>query len=126
MDYGMGPAKHFRDLLAWQSAYKLTLRIYATANSFPQSEMYGLTSQIKRAIVSVTSNIAEGFGRRSSKEKDQFYAMAHASLTEVENQLIIAKGVGYIDTAELEEIMVIVNESHRLLYGLRRANKDKS
>ena len=58
MDYGMGPAKHFRDLLAWQSAYKLTLRIYAAANSFPQSEMYGLTSQIKRAIVSVTSNIA--------------------------------------------------------------------
>ena len=52
--------------------------------------------------------------------------MAHASLTEVENQLIIAKGVGYIDTAELEEIMVIVNESHKLLYGLRRANKDKS
>ena len=88
--------------------------------------MYGLTSQIKRAIVSVTSNIAEGFGRRSSKEKDQFYAMAHASLTEVENQLIIAKGVGYIDTAELEEIMVIVNESHKLLYGLRKANKDKS
>lgn len=121
----MRPVRHFRDLLAWQAAYRLTLHVYELTNNLPSSEVYGLTSQIKRAVVSITSNIAEGFGRRTVREKDQFYATAHASLTEVENQLIIANGVGYIDNEILDEVMILVNEAHRLLYGLRKANKEK-
>lgn len=125
MDDRIKPSKHFRDLLAWQSAYRLTIHVYALTKKFPSSEAYGLTSQLKRSIVSVTSNIAEGFGRRTVKEKDQFYATAHASLTEAENQLIIANGVEYITNSELERAMTFVNETHRLLYGLRKANKKK-
>lgn len=125
MDYGMKAAKNFRDLLAWQAAYELTLNIYQLTTKFPRSEEYGLTSQIKRAVVSITSNIAEGFGRRGLKEKDSFYSIAHGSLTEVENQLIIAQGVGYINDSEFTIAVDLCNKTHRLLYGLRKANKLK-
>jgi len=125
MDYGMGPAKHFRDVLAWQAAYELTLCVYDLTKQFPASEAYGLTSQIKRAVVSITSNIAEGFGRRSTKEKDNFYSIAHGSLTEVENQLIIALGVGYITETEFQQAEKLCVTTHKLLYGLRKSNKVK-
>jgi len=125
MDYGIGPAKHFRDVLAWQAAYELTLFIYNLTKQFPGSEVYGLTSQVKRAVVSITSNIAEGFGRRSIKEKDNFYSIAHGSLTEVENQLMIAQGVGYITEKEFQEAEKLCVSTHKLLYGLRKANKEK-
>lgn len=121
----MKPAKHFSDLLAWQAAYSLTLEIYEITNEFPLVENFGLSSQMKRAAVSITSNIAEGFGRRSQREKDNFYSIAHGSLTEVENQLIIAKGVGYISKEKYIELENSCNEAHRLLYGLRKANKEK-
>lgn len=87
--------------------------------------MYGLTSQIRRAMVSVTSNIAEGFGRRGSREKDQFYAIAHGSLTEVESQLLIANAIGYIDKGEYDGLQLLILEAHKTLYGLRRANAKK-
>jgi four helix bundle protein len=115
----------FRDVHAWKAAYKMTLEIYAVTKSFPKDEIYGLTSQMKRAAVSVPSNIAEGFGRRSDKEKDQFYAIAHGSLTEVENQLMIAEGVGYIDKSEYDIVQELIIETHKTLYGLRKANRMK-
>ncbi|MEI6228559.1 MAG: four helix bundle protein [Candidatus Saccharibacteria bacterium] len=125
MDYRIKPARNFRDLLAWQIAYKLTLYVYELTKSFPSKEDYGLTSQIKRASVSITSNIAEGFGRRTLKEKDSFYSIAHGSLTEVENQLIIAEGVGYINKIQFAKAEELFVETHKLLYGLRKANKEK-
>lgn len=115
----------FRDVHAWQVAYKLTIDVYNLAKKFPKEEVYGLTSQIKRAVVSVPSNIAEGFGRRSDKEKDQFYSIAHGSLTEVENQLLIALGVGYINEGEHNKVQSAVVETHKTLYGLRKANAKK-
>ena len=121
----MKPARNFRDLIAWQSAYRLTLYVYDLAKGFPNSEVYCLTSQIKRASVSITSNIAEGFGRRTRNEKDNFYSIAHGSLTEVENQLIIAQGVGYITITQFENAEKLFVETHKLLYGLRKANKGK-
>lgn len=121
----MEPAKNFRDVLAWQAGYELTLHVYNLTKKFPSSEMYGLTSQIKRAVVSITSNIAEGFGRRSVKEKDNFYSIAHGSLTEVENQLIIAQGVNYITDQEFEAAEKLIISTHKLLYGLRKSNKEK-
>lgn len=125
MDYGIKPARNFKDVLAWQEAYKLTLLIYEQTNKFPKHEELGLTSQMKRAAVSITSNIAEGFGRRGPKEKDSFYAIAHGSLTELENQLIIANGVGYVLPEDFELIEQRIIQTHKLLYGLRRANKEK-
>lgn len=115
----------FRDVKAWQVAYQLTIEVYELTKKFPASEQYGLTSQLKRAVVSVPSNIAEGFGRRSLKEKDQFYSIAHGSLTEVENQCLIAAGVGYLNMRDLEQIEERIVEAHKILYGLRKANVTK-
>lgn len=119
------PAKDFKDLVAWQEAYKLTLMVYQVTKKFPKDEQYGLSNQLRRAAVSVTSNIAEGFGRSGYKEKDQFYAMAKGSLTEVENQLLIAKGIDYLNEHEYLKINNQCIQAQRLLGGLQKANKIK-
>ena len=116
------PAKSFRDLRVWQAAYTLTLDVYKLCDSFPKHEQYGLGSQMTRAAVSVCSNIAEGFGRRSVKEKDQFYNMANGSLTELENQLLVAHGVGYISKRALQEVADKCVTTHRMLNALQRTN----
>src|SRR5690606_29532564 len=113
------------DLVAWQKAYKLAVFIYQATDSFPKQEQYGLTNQLRRAAVSVSSNIAEGFGRTSIKEKDQFYAIARGSLTEVQNQVLIAKGVGYLQEARYEQLEALCTEAVKVLSGLQKANKQK-
>ena len=126
MDYrSEASAKSFKDVFAWQEAYNLTLAVYELTKSFPRHEEFGLISQMKRAAVSITSNIAEGFGRRGVKEKDNFYAIAHGSLTELENQLLIALGVGYVSQDLYDTSQERIVKTHRLLYGLRKANKMK-
>lgn len=75
--------KSFTDLTVWKEAHELVLLIYSLTKDFPKEELFGLVTQIRRAVVSITSNIAEGFSRNSYKEKAQFYAMALGSLTEV-------------------------------------------
>lgn len=122
----MAAAKTFKDLLVWQEAYKLSIAIYESTKQFPKDEIYGLTSQIRRASVSVCSNIAEGFGRAGMKEKDQFYAMANGSLTEVENQLLISKGIGYLSEEKFSQLDGQCQLTHKLLNGLQRANKERS
>jgi four helix bundle protein len=118
-------AKTFRDLIVWQQAYTLTLEVYKATQQFPKEELYGLTNQIRRATVSITSNIAEGFGRAGSREKDQFYAIAHGSLMEVESQLLIAKGLGYGQKVNYTELEVQSTTVSKLLHDIRRANKEK-
>jgi len=86
---------HFYDLNVWKEAHKLVIDVYTLTNKFPKKETYALSSQMLRAVVSVTSNIAEGFGRRGIKEKVQFYAMARASLVELQNQIFICRDVKY-------------------------------
>jgi len=117
--------KSFRDLRVWQEAYKLSLVIYKICDHFPKHELYGLTNQLCRAGVSVCSNIAEGFGRKGAREKDQFYAIANGSLTELENQLLIAEGIGYIDSKLLNRVIQQCDTVHKMLYGLRKANSTK-
>ena len=97
--------------------------IYKLSEKFPKFEKFGLSSQIQRASVSITSNIAEGFGRNSYREKVQFYYLAHGSLTEVKNQIILARDLGYIDKDNFEKIMEKVIMSQKLLQGLIRASK---
>src|SRR3989344_2407800 len=89
--------KSFTDLEAWKEGHKLVLLIYKITVNFPKDEMYGLISQMRRSAISITSNIAEGFSRHSFKEKVQFYSIAQGSLTELQNQLLIAKDVGFLD-----------------------------
>lgn len=96
--------KSFTDLIAWKEAHKLALLIYKVTKNFPKEEIYGLTNQIRRATVSISSNVAEGFSRRSNLEKRQFYYQSLGSLTEVQNQLLIARDVGYLDKNIFSEI----------------------
>ncbi len=119
----MSTIHSFKDLFVWQKGHLVVLEIYKVTQSFPKSELFGLTNQLRRAAVSITSNIAEGFSRRSSKEKIQFYFMAYGSLSEVENQLQIAKDIGYLDEDLFEDLMYLVNETGKLLNGL--INKTK-
>lgn len=99
--------KHFTDLFIWQRGHKLVLDIYKLTKKFPKEERYSLSDQIKRASVSITSNIAEGFGRDGINDKAHFYTIALGSIYEVENQLIISKDLKYINIAECD---VLLNE----------------
>ena len=87
----------FTDLHSWQIGHELVLSIYKITTDYPKAELFALTTQMRRASVSITSNIAEGFSRSSWKEKYQFYSMALGSVTELENQLLISRDIGYID-----------------------------
>jgi four helix bundle protein len=115
--------KLFTDLIVWKEGHKLAVLIYQTTRKFPKEEMYSLSDQMRRAAVSITSNIAEGFGRQGYKEKIQFYYIAHSSLTELENQLFIAKDVGYLKDDDFEKIMTQTNNVHALLVGFIKKSK---
>lgn len=116
----MAKIQSFTDLQTWQEAHKLVLMIYKMTSRFPSKETYSLIDQMRRAAVSVTSNIAEGFGRQGRKEKVQFYFTAQGSLTELENQLLVAKDVGYLGTVDFDRIMEQCVTAHKLLRGLTR------
>jgi len=100
----MDKIKSFTDLIAWKEGHKLVLMIYEIIKSFPKSEIFSLTNQMQRAVVSITSNIAEGFSRNSNLEKKQFYYLSKGSLTEIQNQLLIARDVGYLPKEKFNEI----------------------
>lgn len=88
--------KSFTDLIAWKEAHQLVLLIYKVTKSFPKNEQFSLVNQLRRAAISITSNIAEGFSRRSSKEKKQFYHHALGSLSELQNQILVSKDIQYL------------------------------
>ncbi|MFC1780548.1 four helix bundle protein [Patescibacteria group bacterium] len=114
----------FTDLLAWQEGHNLVLLIYEVTKRFPKDELYSLTNQIRRSAVSVTSNIAEGFGKLSYKEKLHYYYNTHGSLIELKNQIIIAKDVGYITNKIYNQLMEAADCTHRLLQGLIKSTKN--
>ena len=95
------PAKHFQDLIVWQKAHEFALLIYRYSESFPKSELYGLTSQVRRSAVSVPSNIAEGFKKKTKPDKVRFLNIAQASLEECRYYLILTKDLDYGDTSKL-------------------------
>ena len=115
--------KSFTDLLAWQEVHKLLLMIYETTKKFPKEELFCLISQMRRAALSITSNMAEGFGRQSYKEKIQFYYLAQGSLTELKNQLLAAKDIGYMDKNDFDRVAEQANRTHQLLQGFIRSSK---
>jgi len=116
----------FTDLACWQKGHQLVLDIYHTTNTFPKTETYTLVDQMRRAVISITSNIAEGFNRRSQKEKIQFYYIALGSLTEIQNQLIIAKDVSYIDTNKFQLLTNNTVIISKLINGLIKSIKQKT
>lgn len=122
MEY-VNTLKRFTDLYAWKEGHKLVLMVYPMTKQFPRDELFGLVSQMRRCVVSITSNLAEGFSRQSLKEKAQFYAIAHGSVTELKNQLLISRDVGYVaDSAPrtVHDQSVVV---HKLITGLIKATK---
>nr|MBI5455735.1 four helix bundle protein [Candidatus Levybacteria bacterium] len=108
--------KSYKELIVWQKSIKLVKEIFILTAMFPKSEIYGIISQMRRAVVSIPSNIAEGFGRRSLAESSQFHSIAYGSALELETQLIIAKELklvreGYFETSEnlLLEVCKMLN-----------------
>lgn len=121
----MAIIKSFTDLNVWKEAHLLVLSMYETTKSFPKEEIYGLTNQIRRCAVSITSNIAEGFSRQSYKEKLQFYFTAKGSLTELQNQLLIARDVKYIASAEFNQLADQSIVVSKILTGLIKSTRSK-
>jgi four helix bundle protein len=110
----------YKDLKVWQTAMDMVVSVYRSTKSFPKEETYGLTIQIRRAAVSVASNIAEGKGRSSDKELLQFLSHARGSLFEVETQIAIAQHLGYMSESESETLTSQAAEVGRLLNGLMK------
>ena len=120
----MGNVKSHEDLQVWQMAIEFVTDIYKVTNNFPKSELYGLTSQIRRASVSRPSNIAEGSARNSTKEYIQFLYISLGSIAEVETQLLISKNLGYIYDKSLEiQIKNIKGKLINLISSLKRKLK---
>lgn len=117
--------KSFTDLYAWKEAHKLVLMIYSATKAFPKEELYALADQMKRCAVSISSNIAEGFSRHSKKEKNQFYSMSKGSLTELQNQLLVARDVGYLNKEDFKTLAEQTVHVHKLLNGLTKSSNDK-
>jgi four helix bundle protein len=111
--------KGHRDLVVWQKAMELVIEIYRTTRSLPKDELYGLTSQLRHAAVSIPSNLAEGYGRNSRKDFQRFIGMALGSLLEMETQLEIAHQLGYISGAALSDIFSKSRRVAQLLHGLK-------
>lgn len=97
----MPPAKSFQDVLVWQKAHAFVLAVYRAREAFPKHELYGLTSQLRRAAVSVPANIAEGFRKRGKADKARFLNTAEGSLEECRYYLILAQDLGYVGTEDL-------------------------
>jgi four helix bundle protein len=108
----------FRKIIAWQKADDLAVRIYQLTESFSKSEMYGLTSQMRRAAVSAAANIAEGSARPTLKDYTHFLFIAKSSLVEVEYYLHLCQRLGYLDNDEYQEITQLHEEAAKILYGL--------
>jgi len=125
MDHESGAEKikSFTDLNAWREAHKLVLMIYKNTKDFPREELFGITNQMRRAAVSITSGIAEGFSRQSYREKVQFYSIAQGSNTELQNQLLVAKDVGYLAKTDFDNIANQSVRVHKVLNGLIKKSK---
>ena len=110
--------KGFRKLIIWQRAHQLVLLIYKLSESFPKSELFGLTSQMRRAAVSVASNIAEGAARNTKKEFIQFLHNAQGSLSELDTQTVICRELGYLTDDEHHRLHTEMERESKLISGL--------
>lgn len=107
----------FKEIIAWQKAYELTLLVYKYTVDFPRHEEFGLKSQIRRAAVSIISNIAEGFKRKSVKDRLNFYNHSEASLEELKCQLMLSFDLGYLHQDGYKRIYALSEETGRILHG---------
>lgn len=112
----MSGVKSYKELLIWQKGIRIVVEVYKLTQSFPKEEIYALTSQLKRASVSIPSNIAEGFGRQTDKSFNHFLNISRGSLNEIETQLIIAKELGFIqDENLLNDLLLTIEEESKMI-----------
>ena len=110
--------KTHKDLTVWQKAMELVMEVYKATQMFPREEIFGLTSQKRRAVVSIPSNIAEGYGRLHQRETENFLSIALGSACELETQLILSKDLGYISLDEVEQLTIEVQNIIKMLAAL--------
>ncbi len=117
--------KTYRDLLVWQKSFQLCIRIYRLSRNFPRDERFGLTSQVRRAAVSIPSNIAEGYGRGTTRDYLRFLWVANGSLAEVETQLMLARELQFAPETALNDLLEAMAEVERMLKALIRSLESK-
>lgn len=110
--------KNYQDLIVWQRSMDLVVKVYEATRLFPPEEIYGLSSQLKRASVSIPSNIAEGQGRNSVNDFRRFLLISYGSLREVETQILISRRLNYLDSDQVEILLAMTGEIGRLINGL--------
>jgi len=111
--------KNFWDMDVWKKSHQLALRVYRITRGFPSQEKFGLTSQIRRAVISIAANIAEGFRKRSKRDKVNYYNIAHGSLEEVRYYLLLAKDLSYL--SDIKEEWELAEDISKMLMALRKS-----
>ena len=117
--------KNYKELKVWQKSYHLCLEIYRITKGFPKNEQYGLTSQIRSATVSVPSNIAEGYGKKTTFDYLRSLYIAYGSCCELETQILLSGDLGYIEDNDIKELLEKIGEIERMLKALIRSLEDK-
>ena len=108
----------YKDLIVWKKSIELVVEVYHLTDRYPKEEIFGLVSQMRRAVVSIPSNIAEGYGRRSAKEYAQFYSIAYGSALELETQLIVCKELKFISLEQLAKVQPLLEEVLKMLNSM--------
>ena len=117
--------KNYRELKVWQKSYKLCLEIYRITAKFPKEEKYGLTSQIRRSVVSIPSNIAEGYGRKTTLDYIRMLYISYGSVCELETQILLAVDLDLIEKGVLDKLKEDIAENERILKALIKSLKNK-
>ena len=117
--------KNYKELKVWQKSYELCLKIYGLTARFPSEEKYGLTSQIRRSAVSIPSNIAEGYGRKTTVDYIRMLYISYGSVCELETQILLAGDLSYIKTDDLDKVKEGVGEIERMLKALIKSLENK-
>ncbi len=118
--------RDYRKMQVWEKAHQFTLRLYQITACFPKEEMYGLTSQIRRAAASIPANIAEGAGRETQAELVHFLYVASGSAAELDYHLLLARDLGYIESHDYPELENCINEIKRMLHGFEKRVKSNA
>lgn len=113
--------KDFKDLIVWQKAMELVTEVYCLVKRLPKEELFSLSDQIRRAVISIPSNIAEGHGRNSTKEFIQFLAIAKGSKAELETQLLICVKIHYLNNSDIETAINLIKEVGKMLNALQKS-----
>ena len=117
--------KNYKELKGWQKSYQLCLEIYRVTAKFPKEELHGLTSQIRRSAGSISSNIAEGYGRKTTLDYIRMFYISYGSVCELETQILLAENLGFIEKGELGRLIKDIAEVERMLMALIKSLENK-